>query len=320
MDKIRKERIKNVISRYTYVICAIAVIFAFYCINPKFLSLYSVQNMVSEIAPLLLMAIGISFVLFTGCIDLSTGAVASCVCVLTGTYVADVGNVIVVPMLGLGLAAGFANGYLIEKFKIPSFIVTLCAQSVWKCVALVQSGGGSKNIPVASRGVVMWSSQKFLSFPILCWISLAVLLIFFFVQQKTVIGKAIFATGANERAARISGVGAAEAKIWAFIFSGVGSAMSGMMYAYKLRSSVPNIGDPLNLMAISAVALGGTLLSGGKGSVLRTLVGVVTVIAISSGMNMAGVDAFWKDITYGVVLIAAIIVNSEKGVRDLIVK
>jgi ribose/xylose/arabinose/galactoside ABC-type transport system permease subunit len=320
MDKARKERIKNVISRYTYVICAIVVIFTFYCINPKFLSLYSVQNMVSEIAPLLLMAIGISFVLFTGCIDLSTGAVASCVCVLTGTYVADMGNVIVVPMLGLGLAAGFVNGYLVEKLKIPSFIVTLCAQSVWKCVALVQSGGGSKNIPVASRGVVMWSARKFLNFPILCWISLVVLLIFFFVQQKTVIGKAIFATGANERAARISGVGTAEAKIWAFIFSGVGSALSGIMYAYKLRSSVPNIGDPLNLMAISAVALGGTLLSGGKGSVLRTLVGVITVIAISSGMNMAGVDAFWKDITYGVVLIAAIIVNSEKGVRDLIVK
>jgi ribose/xylose/arabinose/galactoside ABC-type transport system permease subunit len=92
------------------------------------------------------------------------------------------------------------------------------------------------------------------------------------------------------------------------------------MYAYKLKSSVPNIGDPLNLMAISAVALGGTLMSGGKGSVLRTLVGVITVIAISSGMNMAGVDALWKDITYGVVLIVAIIINSEKGIRDLVVK
>jgi ribose/xylose/arabinose/galactoside ABC-type transport system permease subunit len=73
-------------------------------------------------------------------------------------------------------------------------------------------------------------------------------------------------------------------------------------------------------MAISAVALGGTLMSGGKGSVLRTLVGVITVIAISSGMNMAGVDALWKDITYGVVLIVAIIINSEKGIRDLVVK
>ncbi|MDR2523569.1 MAG: ABC transporter permease [Synergistaceae bacterium] len=312
--------IKDTLSRHTYVICALLVIGVFYLINPRFLSLYSVQNMALEAAPLLLMATGISFVLFTGCIDLSTGAVASCVCVLTGTYVAGVGNGIIPLMLFIGLFAGFVNGIIVTKLKVPSFIVTLCAQSVWKCAALVQSGGGSKNIPAASRGVVLWASRQFLSLPVLCWVSFAVMLVFFFVQQKTTVGKSIFAAGANEKAARMAGVDTDGAKIWAFVFSGLGSALSGVLYAYKLKSSVPNIGDPLNLMAISAVALGGTLLSGGKGSVLRTLVGVITVIAISSGMNMAGVDAFWKNITYGVVLILAIIVNSEKGLRDLIVK
>ncbi|MDR2528904.1 MAG: ABC transporter permease [Synergistaceae bacterium] len=312
--------VKDALWRHTYIICALSVIGVFYLINPRFLSLYSVQNMALEVAPLLLMAVGISFVLFTGCIDLSTGAVASCVCVLTGTYVADIGNAILPLMLFIGLFTGFVNGVIVTKLKIPSFIATLCAQSVWKCVALVQSGGGSKNIPIASRGVVLWASRQFLNLPLLCWISFAVMLVFFFVQQKTIVGKSIFAVGANEKAARMAGVDTAKAKIWAFVFSGLGSALSGMLYAYKLKSSVPNIGDPLNLMAISAVALGGALLSGGKGSVLRTFVGVITVIAISSGMNMAGVDAFWKNITYGIALILAIIVNSEKGTRDLIVK
>jgi ribose/xylose/arabinose/galactoside ABC-type transport system permease subunit len=312
--------IKDAVSRYTYILCAASVIGAFYALNPRFLSMYSVQNMLVEAAPLLLMAAGISFVLFTGCIDLSTGAVASCVCVLTGTYVASVGHAIIPLMILLGAAAGAANGYITTKFKVPSFIATLCAQSVWKCVALVQSGGGSKNIPLSSRNLVLWASKPFLNFPALCWIALAVLLIFFFIQQKSIVGKNIFAVGANERAARIAGIDTAKVKMYAFIYSGLGSALAGMLYAYKLKSSVPNIGDPLNLMAISAVALGGTLMSGGKGSVFRTLVGVLTVTAISSGMNMAGVDAFWKDIVYGVVLIGAIALNSEKGIRDLVVR
>ncbi|MDR1378991.1 MAG: ABC transporter permease [Synergistaceae bacterium] len=312
--------VKDAVSRYTYILCAGSVIGAFYALNPRFLSMYSVQNMLVEAAPLLLMAVGISFVLFTGCIDLSTGAVASCVCVLTGTYVATVGHSIIPLMILLGGVAGAANGYITTKFKVPSFIATLCTQSVWKCVALVQSGGGSKNIPIPSRGLVLWASRPFLNFPMLCWIALVVLLLFFFIQQKSIVGKHIFAVGANERAARVAGIDTAKAKIYAFIYSGLGSALAGIMYAYKLKSSVPNIGDPLNLMAISAVALGGTLMSGGKGSVFRTLVGVLTVTAISSGMNMAGVDAFWKDIVYGVVLIGAIAINSEKGVRDLVVR
>jgi ribose/xylose/arabinose/galactoside ABC-type transport system permease subunit len=320
MNDAAKTKVKNILAQNTYVICAIAVILVSYLINPKFLSLYAVQNMMLEVAPLLMMAVGISFVLFTGCIDLSTGAIVSCVCVLTGTYVADIGNIIIPLMLLIGLAAGLANGVIVAKFKVPSFIVTLCSQSVWKCVALVQSGGGSKNIPMPSRGIVAWATRPYLNFSLLCWMALAILLIFFFIQQKSVMCKYIFAVGANEKAARMAGINADRAKIYAFVFSGLGSAVSGVMYAYKLKSSVPNIGDPLNLMAISSVALGGTLMSGGKGSVLRTLVGVITVIAISSGMNMAGVDAFWKDITYGVVLIVAIIINSEKGIRDLVVK
>ena len=92
------------------------------------------------------------------------------------------------------------------------------------------------------------------------------------------------------------------------------------MYAYKLKGSVPTIGDNLYMMGISSVALGGTLFSGGRGSALRTLIGVVSVIAISSGMNMAGVDPLWKEVVFGLVLIFAVAINSDKGGRDLIIK
>ena len=263
--KTRKFSPREFLQQNSYIFSAVLVIVAFYLINHSFLTLYSLQNMSLEIAPLLPMACGIGFVLYTGCIDLSIGAVASAACVITGTYVPQTGHWMIPLMLIFGAAVGLINGTLVSRMKIPSFIVTLCAQSVYRAMAII-------------------------------------------------------AIGANERAARLAGVNTARIKTLAFVLCSVGAAIGGVMYAYKLKSSVPTIGDNLYMMAISSVALGGTLFSGGRGSALRTLIGVVTVISISSGMNMAGVDPLWKEVVFGVVLIVAVAINSEKGGRDLIIK
>ena len=303
-----------------YLFSAVIVILAFFLINPSFLSLYSIQNITLEIAPLLPMALGIGFVLYTGCIDLSIGAVASITCVITGMFIADIGNVMIPYMLLLGVVAGLVNGFLVAKLKLPSFIVTLCAQSVWRAGAIILSGGGSASIPLKQRAIVNWASAKVLEFPLMLWISLAIVILCVFIERKTELGKSIFATGANEKASRLTGVNTDRTKMLAFVLCGLGSALSGVMYAYKLKSSVPTIGDGLFMMAISSVALGGTLFSGGRGSALRTLIGVIAVISISSGMNMAGVDPLWKDVVFGLVLIFAVAINSDKGGRDLIIK
>ncbi|MEF9896032.1 MAG: ABC transporter permease, partial [Clostridia bacterium] len=138
--------------------------------------------------------------------------------------------------------------------------------------------------------------------------------------RKTELGKSIFATGANEKAARLTGVNTVRAKTMAFMLCSTGAALGGAMYAYKLKSSVPTIGDSLYMLGISSVALGGTMFSGGRGSALRTLIGVITVISISSGMNMAGVDPMWKDVVFGLILIFAVAINSDKGGRDIVIK
>ena len=271
-------------------------------------------------APLIPMALGIGFVLYTGCIDLSIGAVASATCVITGMYIADIGNIIILYMMLLGIAAGLINGFLVAKLKLPSFIVTLCAQSVWRAVAIILSGGGSNTIPLKYRSIVNWASANFLQLPLMIWIALGILILSFFIERKTELGKSIFATGANEQAARVAGVNTDKTKILAYILCSTGAALGGVMFAYKLKSSVPTIGDNLFMMAISAVALGGSMFSGGRGSALRTLIGVITVISISSGMNMAGVDPMWKIVVFGLILIFAVSINSEKSGHDLIIK
>ncbi len=312
--------LKHFLISNIYLFSAVIVIAAFYFINPSFLSLYSVQNITLEIAPLLPMALGIGFVLYTGCIDLSVGAIASATCVITGLNVAQYGNMMIVYMLLMGAMAGLINGLLVARLRLPSFIVTLCAQSVWRAVAIVLSQGGSASIALKQRAIVNWASEKVLLFPLMFWIALLLVGLCLLIERKTELGKSIFVIGANEKAARLAGVNNARVKVLAYVLCGVGAALSGVLYAYKLKSSVPTIGDGLFMLSISAVALGGTLFSGGRGSALRTLVGVVTVISISSGMNMAGVDPLWKDVVFGLVLIFAVFFNSEKRSRDLMIK
>ena len=319
--KMNRSIIRKInVSDYLYILTAVTVITVFTILRPNFLSPFSIQNMLLAIGPLLMISAGASFVLFSGSIDLSVGAMVSCICVITGLYVAYLGNAIIPLMLVAGAVMGAGNGLLVAKLKIPSFIATLCTLNIWNFIALVLSGGRSQAIPFESREMVSWATRNVAFVPVIFWLSLVMLLFFFFVQKYTPIGKTIFAVGGNERAAYLAGINTSAAKIWAFTLSGMGSAFAGTMYAYKLRSSVPTVGDPLTLLAISAIALGGTLMSGGKGSVLRTLVGVITVTAISSGMNMMGVDALWQRIVYGTILIVTVFFNSYKGGKDIIVK
>ena len=311
---------KDFFIRNIFILSAVLVVVAFYLINPSFLTLYSLQNMSLEFAPLLPMACGIGFVLYAGCIDLSIGAVASAACVITGTFVTKTGHWMILLMLIFGVIAGLINGSLVSVLKLPSFIVTLCAQSVWRATAIIISKGCSQTIPIKQRYIVNRATAKVLNFPVILWISLALMLICLLIERKTELGKSIFAIGANEKAARLAGVNTTLVKMMAFVLCSTGAAIGGIMYAYKLKSSVPTIGDNLYMMAISSVALGGTLFSGGRGSALRSLVGVVTVISISSGMNMAGIDPLWKEVVFGCVLILAVAINSEKGDRNLIIK
>ena len=196
-----------------------------------------------EIAPLLPMACGIGFVLYSGSIDLSIGAVASAACVITGTYITQTGNWIILYMVVFGVLAGLINGSLVSVFKLPSFIVTLCAQSVWRAMAIIISKGSSNTIPIKQRWIVNWATEKVLGFPVILWISILIVLGCLLIERKTELGKSIFAIGANERASRLAGVDTRKIKMLAFVLCSTGAAIGCIMYAYKLKSSVPTIGD-----------------------------------------------------------------------------
>ncbi len=301
-------------------ISLIVLFVLFASMNPNFVGAASLTNILSSAAPLLAISLGVTFVLLVGSVDLSVGAICSCACVITGTLFEFAGNWSIPIAIAFGAVAGAINGLLFVLLRIPSFIVTLSTMSLWKCIALILVGGAPQGIPLRLWKALAWAKLRIGIVPVLFLGALIVLGLFYIAQSRTAFGRSLFAVGANERAARMFGVNVMSTKTLAFVFSGIGSGLAGAIYAVQLKSSLPAIGDPLTLMAIAAVALGGTPLTGGRGSVLRSLLGALVVLVIQNGLNAIGVDPFWQQIVFGALTILAVYLNSERGGRSLVVK
>ena len=308
------------ISKYMYLLSIVIVFAIFTILQPNFITPYQLRNMCEEIAPRLIMACGLTFVIFTGGIDLGAGYMVSATCVLTGLYLPAVGNWII-PLVALaGLCMGALNGIITTKLKLPSFIVTLCTQNFWNYIALTLCPNGSVIVPMDMRNITEWMTASVLGLPLTFWLSLIGLAALYVFQQFTKNGRAIYSVGANAQAARVAGVNIDSAQIAAFAVSGLCCGIAGIMYAYKLRAANPTVGSTLQLSSLAAVALGGTAMAGGFGSVTRTLCGVITITAVTSGLNILSVNPLWQNIILGIILIVAVILNSDNGDRNLIIK
>jgi ribose/xylose/arabinose/galactoside ABC-type transport system permease subunit len=313
--------LSKILARYSVVFGMLIVIIVFGLTSENFLTIRNFTNILSSAAPLFFMAMGLSFVILTGSIDLSVGAICTCTCVVVGLYIGRVGNAIFLVVLLIGVLAGLLNGVLVSTLKMPSFIVTLCTTSLWKCAALILSGGSSRSIPIESWPIFDWFRVVWFVLPVAYVITLAVWGLFVFIERFSNMGKSIIAVGANVGAARMAGIQIGKAQITAYLLSGIGSALAGGFYALRLRASAPTVGDSLTLVAIAVIVLGGTSMAGGKGTVANTLPSVITVVILQSTLKVIGLDAYWQDIVFGIVLLAAIYINSDRStIKNMIVK
>ncbi len=315
--------------RYFSVVAVILLVGVFTILDHNFVNRANLTNLLSDTAPLMIMACGATTVLLLGSVDLSIGSTCSVVNVLMVKILSETfqqtNNLFLSTVyafgasLAFGAAAGFALGFIHVRLKIPSFIASLGFMSVWKSTALLISEA-PVSIPKALWPSINWAKISFgvLGFPLV--LAGVVILAFFVLQSKTGFGKALYAIGGNERAARMAGIHIDRSKILAFVFSGLCSALGSIFLAAKLKSSAPTVGDPFTLLVIASVALGGTALSGGKGSVLGTVLGVFIVSIIRNGLNFAGVDVFWQNIVFGIVVIAAVAITVDRTGRNIVIK
>ncbi|MGV1846511.1 MULTISPECIES: ABC transporter permease [unclassified Rhizobium] len=296
-------------------IISIALFFLVVCIvfsvaTGAFLTAPNLLNVVRQSAPLLIVAAAMTFVITTGGIDLSVGSVLALTSTLSAASL-QAGipwPVVVVLMLALGGFVGALQGFFIAYERIPSFIVTLAGLSVIRGLALLITGGYS--IPVdAENPFTALGRAWFLGVPVPALIALVILVVSFIVFNQTPFGRYVTGVGANAEAVRRAGVNTRLTTLLVYVISGTAAAAAGIILAARLGSGSSNAGQGFELDVIAAVVLGGTSLFGGRGTILGTVLGALTVAVIANGLILAHMSPFLTPIVTGSIILIAIWLN-----------
>jgi ribose transport system permease protein len=251
-------------------------------------------------------AVATTFVIIAGELDLSIGANAAlCGVVATKAMTEWSDNVVLGVALGLltGFAVGLANGLITTVFRVPSIITTLGASFVLAGAALALTGGSSVSGVPRSFGTL--ANTEWLGFRTIVWFSLAVLAVGYIVLHRMAFGIRVFAVGNNPEAARLAGIRVDTVRTAVLTIGGFGAGLAGVLLASRLRSGNPGSNSALALTAIAAVVLGGTAITGGRGSMLRTFAGVALIAVLRNGLDNLGVAFAYQNIWIGVVFILA---------------
>ena len=307
--KVTDERLRQAMP----VIALVALVVAIGVVRPDFFHVSTLLIMISDTATLYLLAVGVTFVIMLGGIDLSVQSIASLASVVLAVAMPSVGALAFVLAVLVGGLAGAGSGVAHVKLKIPSFIATLAVGGIAAGVALLISDAQAISMGEAERASVAWITGETLGVPHEAFIILGVLTVSGFIQRYTMFGRNCQAIGAGEPASYASGVKVDLHKIVSFALSGVFAGLAGVVLAGRLTSGSPTLAAELLLPAIAAVIVGGTAITGGVGSTWHTLIGALIVTVIRTGMTFLGVDIFAQNIVFGAILIVAIATTIDRS-------
>ncbi len=310
-------------------IALFAVIIFFSIFAPNFLSAANIILMSKHVALNAFLAMGMTFVIITGGIDLSVGSIVGlCGMVAGGLILHGIDlqfgytiyfNVVEVCLitLAVGIVIGAVNGLLITKLNVAPFIATLGTLYVARGFALLSSDGQTfPNLvgkpELATTGFSFLGSGRVFGLPVSIWILIVVALGAAYLARYTPIGRQIFAVGGNERAARMSGIRVNRVKMFVYMFSGFCAAIVGIVISSELMASHPATGNSFELNAIAAAVLGGTSMSGGRGTIGGTIIGAFVIGILSDGLVMMGVSSFWQMVIKGIVIIVAVVIDQAQ--------
>ena len=284
-------------------------------VSDRFFTWENLGNIGRQVSINAIIATGMTLVIITGGVDLSVGAVMTLAMTFgAGAMLAGVPVPLAVALALLtGVVCGAANGVLIAYARLPAIIVTLAMMEIPRGIALLYTGGYPlSNLPAAfgplGRGEILGVHVPTL-------VMLAVVVAGHLFLTRVVAGRAFYALGGNEEAARLSGLPVNRYKLLAYTLSGFTAALAGVVLASRLMSGQPNAGIGFELDAIAAVVLGGTSIAGGRGSIIGTLIGAVTLGLLNNGLNLMSVSPYTQKILKGGVILVAIYLGSLKRER-----
>ena len=277
-------------------------------LQPRFLSTGNLQNVLSQVMVLGIIAIGQSLIILTGGIDLSVGGIAAFSVMTGGLVMIHAGAVVgVLVMLLTGLLVGTVNGVLVAYVKLAPFIVTLGMLSITNSLTYVISDG--RSLVGLPEGFAYLGNGNVAGIRGYVFLFAALYIVAHLFLTRTKPGRFIYAIGSNEEAARLSGVRVTFYKAVPYAITGFLCALAMSIEASRLGAIDPNTGTGFELATIAAVVIGGASLTGGKGSVIGTLIGIFLIGVLQNGLNVLGVSAFWQGTAIGTVIILAVVLD-----------
>jgi ribose transport system permease protein len=286
-----------------FVLCVVISL-----INPNFLSSNNLLNVLRQTSTNLFLALAMTMVIILAGIDLSVGSIMSVTGVVTTSLIVLFGTPVFVAVLAglaVGVLIGSINGYVAATTIIPPFIITLATMNIARGAAYVISDG--KPIRVMSDSFnFIGSGYLFGVLPMPVLYLIILLIVCYFIMNKTKLGRYMYAVGGNAEAAKFSGINIKRVKFFAYAFSGLMAAFAGIVLASRMFSGQPTSGEGAELDAIAAVVLGGTSMTGGYGRIGGTVIGALIIGVLSNGLNLMGVSSFWQYIVKGIVILVAV--------------
>ncbi|WP_102275771.1 ABC transporter permease [Cytobacillus massiliigabonensis] len=310
-DKKRVKMKSNAIQQFLAFGSLIVLVIFFSIASPNFFQFDNIIGILLSTSVIGILALGATFIIITSGIDLSVGTVMTLCSVMTGIFITSMGLPIFVGVLGgilTGATAGVIAGIAISKFQIPPFIATLAMMMIAKGLALVISGAAPIYF-TSHEGftkIAMGSLIPGTEIPNAVLIFFGMAVIGGIILNKTIIGRYTFAIGSNEEATRLSGVNVNKWKIIIYGIAGVFTGIGGIVMAARLNSAQPALGQGYELEAIAAVVIGGTSLSGGKGTILGTVIGALIMSVLTNGLRILSVPQEWQTVVVGAVILFAV--------------
>ena len=289
----------------------LAIVLSF--LSPFFMTVGNMTNLSKQVSIVAILAAGQAVVIISGGIDLSVGSVLALSAVVIGALIQVDVDPVIATMAGLavGTLAGFVNGIVITRGKIPPFIATLGMLGIARGLALVITKGVSYQVLVPFFLYI--GNAKFLGLPIPLYFVVVTYLVVTVMLHTSVFGRHVYAIGGDERVARLEGIPVDRQKIKIYMLSGFLAALAAVVMTGRLAATPPSVAQGIELQAIAAVIIGGVSFVGGRGIVLTALIGALIMAMITNGLNILGISSFYQQVLIGMVIIVAVWLDNLKS-------
>ncbi len=297
--------------RYFPILLFIVLLAVFGSMSSRFLTFSNFAIVLQQTVVLLVAALGMTFVIVAGSIDLSVGSIVAIAALVAASLSGSWGIWAIIPAALVGMVAGLVNGIIFAKGKVPSFMVTLGTLVSYRGIVLYFTRGAP--VSITNMDFIRTYSGRSFDIPNAAIITLFVVIIIYILFNFTVFGREVRAIGGGERVAVLTGIRVDRVKILIFTISGLLCGLAGLLQSARVFAATSQLGTGLELDVIAAVVVGGTPLTGGVGGILGTVLGAFIITILSNGMNMVGVDPFIQNIVKGVVLVAAVFITIDRS-------